>query len=136
MSTYSIDVQVTAPVATTEVPDRVARAVEAIFPSAEIEVQPDQVVAEGHAVEEFGERLREQQILDTARVHLRTRMEGDTIRFRLKKQAAFLGDVNFAVGNPDELGDIQVEIRVREPTPEAFLDDVTPGTDDEGTLPE
>lgn len=136
MSTYSIDVQVTAPVATTEVPNRVARAIEAIFPSTDIEIESDQVTAEGHAVEQFSNRLHEQQILDTARAHLRTRIEGDTIRFRLKKQAAFMGDVNFAVGNPDELGDIEVEIRVREPTPEAFLDEVAPGTAEDGTPPE
>lgn len=133
MSTYSIDVRVSAPVATTEVPDRVARAIQSLFPNAEIEIMPDRVVAEGHTLDQFSERLREQQILDTARAHLRTRIEGDRIRFRLKKQAAFLGDVNFAVGNPDELGDIEVEIRVREPAPRTFLDEVVPATDEDGT---
>lgn len=133
MSTYSIDVRVSAPVATTEVPDRVARAIESLFPNADIEIMPDRVVAEGHSLVQFSERLREQQILDTARAHLRTRIEGNTIRFRLKKQAAFMGDVNFAVGNPDELGDIDVEIRVREPTPDAFLDTVAPATDEDGS---
>lgn len=132
MSTYSIDVTVSAPVATTEVPDRVARAIEALFPSADIDIGSERVIAEGHALEQFSDRLREQQILDTARAHLRTRIDGDTIRFRLKKQAAFIGDVNFAVGNPDELGDIEVEILVRDPTPEAFLDTVAPATDEEG----
>lgn len=133
MSTYSIDVRVSAPVKTTEVPERVARAIEELFPNAEVEIEPDRVTATGHTVDRFGERLREQQILDTARSHLRTRIDGDTIRFRLKKQAAFVGDVNFGVGNLDELGEINVEIQVTDPSPMAFLDEFVPETDEDGT---
>jgi predicted RNA binding protein with dsRBD fold (UPF0201 family) len=133
VSAYSIDVTVSAPVKTTEVPERVARAIETLFPNAEVEIEPDRVTATGHTVDTFGTRLREQQILDTARAHLRTRIDGDTIRFRLKKQAAFVGDVNFGVGNPDELGEITVTIRVSDPEPMAFLDEVVPETDDDGT---
>lgn len=133
MNAYSIAVTVSAPVKTTEVPERVARAIEALFPNATLEIEPDRVTAKGHTVERFGERLQEQQILDTARAHLRTRIDGDTIRFRLKKQAAFVGDVNFGVGNVDELGEIEVEIRVTDPSPMAFLDEVAPETDEDGT---
>lgn len=133
MSAYSIDVRVSAPVKATEVPERVARAIDALFPNADVEIEPDRVTATGHTVDAFAERLREQQILDTARAHLRNRIDGDTIRFRLKKQAAFVGDVNFGVGNLDELGEINVEIRVSEPSPLAFLDEVVPETDEDGT---
>jgi predicted RNA binding protein with dsRBD fold (UPF0201 family) len=48
----------------------------------------------------------------------------------LKKQAAFEGVVNFAVGEPDELGEIDVEVRVREPDVESFVDYVAPETDE------
>jgi predicted RNA binding protein with dsRBD fold (UPF0201 family) len=53
--------------------------------------------------------LREQEILDTARsVMLQCRV-GKTIQFRLNKQAAFMGMVNFP---PEEepLGSIHVQI--------------------------
>ena len=50
--------------------------------------------------------------------------------FALKKQAAFEGVVNFAVGEPDELGEIDVTVRVREPDVESFVDYVAPETDD------
>lgn len=130
---YSVDVRVTAPVNPTEVPDRVARAVTTLFPDAEVEGGPDRVVARGHSLERFSERLHEQQILDAARAHLRGRVDGDRIEFRLKKQAAFVGVVNFAVGNPDELGDVTVTVTVHRPTPAALLDIVAPETDAEGT---
>lgn len=133
MTAYSIDVSVSAPVKPTEVPERVARAIEELFPNAVVEIERDRVTATGHTVDRFGERLREQQILDTARSHLRTQIETDTIRFRLKKQAAFVGDVNFGVGNLDELGEITVEIQVSDPSPMAFLDEVVPETDEDGT---
>lgn len=133
MSAYRITVTVSAPIAGTEVPDRVARAVENLFPEAELTVGTDRVEGEAHAVETFSERLKEQQILDTARSHLRERIEGETIRFRLKKQAAFVGMVNFSVGNPDELGDIEVAIRIEEPEPEVFVEELAPPTDADGT---
>ncbi|GAD51336.1 hypothetical protein MBEHAL_0096 [Halarchaeum acidiphilum MH1-52-1] len=68
MSTvYSVDVEIRAPVQPTEVPDRVARAVETLFPNADIEVGPEAVVASTHELEAFREALFEQRILDTAR---------------------------------------------------------------------
>lgn len=133
MTAYRITVRVRAPVAGTEVPDRVARAIENLFPEAELTVGTDRIEGEAHAVDTFGERLHEQQILDTARSHLRENIEGDTIRFRLKKQAAFVGKVNFSVGNPDELGDIEVSIHVDEPAPELFVEELAPETDEDGT---
>jgi predicted RNA binding protein with dsRBD fold (UPF0201 family) len=50
--------------------------------------------------------------------------------FDLKKQAAFEGIVNFAVGEPDALGDIHVDVQVREPDVESFIDYVAPATDE------
>ena len=74
--------------------------------------------------------LHEQEILDTARRVFRRNMADNGFSFALKKQAAFEGVVNFAVGDPDELGDIEVDVRVREPTVEEFIDYVAPETDE------
>jgi predicted RNA binding protein with dsRBD fold (UPF0201 family) len=127
---YSIDVQITAPVRDTEVPDRIADAITNVFPDADVEERHGEIVAETHSVEHFSELLHRQEILDTARGEFFSDRRGDTLSFSLKKQAAFQGVVNFAVGNPDELGDIHVRIRVTEPTVEEFVDHVAPPTEE------
>ena len=127
---YSVDVNVSAPVRDTEVTDRVVDAVRNLFPEAEIERQPGRVVAETHSLEHFSELLHRQEILDTARREFDKRRSGDAFSFTLKKQAAFKGVVNFAVGNPDELGDIEVHVTVRDPSVDEFVDHVAPPTEE------
>ncbi|WP_188873043.1 coaE operon protein [Halarchaeum rubridurum] len=125
-------------------PDRVARAVETLFPTAAVEVGPDEVVATTHDVEAFREALFEQRILDTARsAFLDGRTDaggatggdgasddenGETFAFDLKKQAAFRGVVNFSVGSAAELGDVHVEVTVREPSVDEFIAYLAPET--------
>jgi len=133
---YSVDVRVTAPVNPTELEDRVADAITTLFPGAEVETQGSRVVAETHTVEEFRERLFEQRILDTARKQFRANQTADGFSFDLKKQAAFNGTVNFAVGNPDELGDLHVEVTVREPDVDQFVRYLAPETEEGEPLEE
>jgi predicted RNA binding protein with dsRBD fold (UPF0201 family) len=131
MSTvYSVDVRIVAPVEDTEVTDRVADAVTNLFPEAETEPRPGEVVATGHSMDHFSELLHRREILDTARREFFDTLEGDTFSFSLKKQAAFQEVVNFSVGNPDELGDIDVRVTVTQPTPEEFVDHVAPPTEE------
>jgi hypothetical protein len=127
---YSVDVRVVAPVRDTEVTDRVADAVRNLFPNADLTHEAGRVVAESHSMERFSERLHEQEILDSARREFFRRADDEGFSFALKKQAAFKGVVNFAVGNPDELGDIDVHVTVREPSVEAYIDAVAPETED------
>ncbi|WP_135823474.1 RNA-binding domain-containing protein [Halorussus ruber] len=127
---YSIDVQITAPVKDTEIADRVATAIANIFPGAEPDEQHGEVAAEVHSLDHFSELLHRQEILDTARGEFFGSRRGDTFSFDLKKQAAFQDVVNFAVGNPDELGDIHVRVRVEEPSVEEFVDHIAPPTEE------
>jgi predicted RNA binding protein with dsRBD fold (UPF0201 family) len=127
---YSIDVEITAPVNDTEVTDRVADAITNLFPEAEIESRPGELRATAHSMEHFSERLHEQAILDTARGAFFGGQAGETFEFELKKQAAFRGVVNFAVGDGSELGEIHVTVRVEEPDVEAFIDHIAPPTED------
>ena len=127
---YSVDVRVVAPVRDTEVSDRVADAVRNLFPSADVSREAGQVVAESHSMERFSERLHEQEILDSARREFFRRADDEGFSFALKKQAAFKDVINFSVGNPDELGDIDVHVTVREPSVEAYIDAVAPETRD------
>mgnify|MGYP002761231566 CR=1 FL=1 len=127
---YRIDVRVIAPVRDTEVTDRVADAVRNLFPNAEIREEPGRLVADSHSMDAFSERLHEQEILDTARKEFFRRADDEGFTFALKKQAAFRGVINFAVGNPDELGDIEVQVTVHDPDVEGVVDHVAPPTED------
>lgn len=131
MSTvYSVDVQVTAPVEDTEVTDRVADAITNIFPTAEPTFADGRLTAEVHDLSHLSELLHREEILDTARGVFFDTLEADTFTFDLKKQAAFEGRINFAVGGPSELGDMHVEVTVTEPSAEAFIDAIAPPTED------
>jgi predicted RNA binding protein with dsRBD fold (UPF0201 family) len=126
---YRIDVAVTAPVNDTEVTERVVTAVENLVPGADIERAPGEVRAETHSLDHFSDLLHEQEILDSARSEFFADRRGDVVSVALKKQAAFEGVVNFAVGEPDEPGDIHLRVRVHEPSVEEYIDYVAPPTE-------
>lgn len=127
---YSVDARIETPVNDTEVTDRVIDAVVTLFPDTEVESEPGRVVGETHSLEGFSDVLHEQEILDTARRQFESNVDGDTFSFALKKQAAYEGIVNFAVGDTDELGDITVDVTVREPSVGEYIDHVAPPTRD------
>jgi predicted RNA binding protein with dsRBD fold (UPF0201 family) len=127
---YSVDVQITAPVNDTEVTDRVVDAIHNVFPNATVEERPGELVAEAHELETLSEHLHREEILDAARSVFFDDRQGDTFTFDLKKQAAFEGVVTFAVGNPSELGDVHVRVRVEEPSVEDVIDQIAPRTEE------
>jgi len=127
---YSVDVRIETPVNDTEVTDRVADAVQNVFPDAEPVHEDGRMGATTHTLDAFADVLYEQEILDTARRVFTQNATESGFSFDLKKQAAFEGVVNFAVGEPDALGDIHVDVQVREPDVDAFIDYVAPATDD------
>jgi predicted RNA binding protein with dsRBD fold (UPF0201 family) len=127
---YSVDAEITAPVYDTEVTDRVADAIVNVFPGADPEFRHGELTATVHDLEHLSELLHRQEILDTARGVFFDERRGDSFSFRLKKQAAFEGVVNFAVGDSGELGDISVRVRVEEPSVEEFVDHIAPPTED------
>ncbi|MFB6164862.1 MAG: RNA-binding domain-containing protein [Haloarculaceae archaeon] len=127
---YSVDVEITAPVYDTEVTDRVRDAIWNLFPNAELTETPGELRGETHSLETFSEHLHRQEILDAARTVFFDDQRGDAFSFDLKKQAAFEDVVSFAVGNPSELGDIHVRVRVEEPDVETYVDHVAPPTEE------
>ena len=127
---YRVDVEVTAPVFDTEVTSRVADAITNLFPGIELEEGPGELRGTTHSLEHFSEQLHTQEILDTARSVFFENRRGQAFSFSLKKAAAFQGRVNFSVGEPDELGEIAVRVRVDEPDLEAYVDHVAPPTED------
>lgn len=127
---YKVDVEITAPVYDTEVTDRVADAIHAVFPEADLEHREGELAGTAHSMEHLSELLHEREILDTARDQFFANRRGDGFSFALKKQAAYQGVVTFAVGKPDELGEIHVHVQVEEPSLEAYVDHVAPRTEE------
>ncbi|PSQ43373.1 coaE operon protein [Halobacteriales archaeon SW_7_68_16] len=130
MTAYRVTVSIEAPVHGTEIGERVADAVRELFPEADVEGHSDRVTGTAHTLDTFSERLHEQAILDTARSVFFDGRHEDGFRFAVKKAAAFRGLVNFAVGTPDELGEIEVAVTVDAPGVEAYIDHVAPPTED------
>lgn len=127
---YQIDVTATAPVYPTERRERVATAITNVFPEAELTHEDDRIVATSHSLEALSDALHDREILDTARGTFFDGRDGNRFSFRLKKQAALGEIVTFAVGEPAELGDIDVEVVVHSPSVESFVDHVAPPTQD------
>jgi predicted RNA binding protein with dsRBD fold (UPF0201 family) len=107
----TIDVSVYSLVNPTERVERVADAIENIFPGLIMEIQDTRIEALGgpEAIENFRKLLREQRILDAARSVIFEGKMGNKIQFSLNKQAAFMGKLSFP---PEEepLGSIHVQI--------------------------
>ncbi len=106
-------VKVSALVYPTELPEKVKKAINNLFP-VELHLQDFGIPAlcgEGdlESLRLLHPRLREERILDTARHILLIGVEGNTTQFRLNKQVAFAGKVNFPAGE-ESLGSIYVEI--------------------------
>ena len=127
---YRVDVRIETPVNPTEVTDRVVDTIHNLFPGAEVERRSEAVVATTHSLDFFSDLLHRQEILDSARNRFFDGRDGSDFEFRLKKQAAFQGVINFAVGDPDELGDLTIRVQVHEPSVEKYVDHVAPPTED------
>ncbi|ERH09921.1 MAG: hypothetical protein J07HX64_01686 [halophilic archaeon J07HX64] len=127
---YTLEAEITAPVYDTELTERVTEAITGVFPDADTEFEHGELRATVHNLEHLSELLHRQSILDTARGVFFGNQRGDTFSFRIKKQAAFVGVVNFVVDDPGELGAIAVRVRVEEPSVEAVINNVAPPTED------
>ena len=127
---YRIDARIVAPVHDTEVTDRVEDAVRALFPDVEFDHADGELVGETHSLEQFSERLHDQEILDTTRREFFKHADDEGFAFALKKQAAFKSVINFSVGSTDELGDVEVVVTVHDPDVESYIDHVAPPTEE------
>jgi predicted RNA binding protein with dsRBD fold (UPF0201 family)/adenylate kinase family enzyme len=128
----SIRTTVSALVFPTEVEERVRKSIESIFPGARLalvkkEGYVDRLEGEAQSLDELHHLLRKQKILDTARHFMFTGLKGREIEFKLNKQAALMGYVNF-LDHEVALGGIYVTIEAGEP--ELVIDWLAPVTKD------
>lgn len=109
----NIMVRVSALVYPTEIEEKVRIALTNLFPVEFIlrDFGVPQIYGEGdiECLRKLHMLLREFRILDTARRILINGSDGNSTQFRLNKQVAFVGKVNFAEGE-ESLGSINVEI--------------------------
>ena len=109
----NIKVTISALVHPTEVREKVETALTNILP-VELQLQDSkipQLYGEGglESLRKLHSLLRQQEILDTARKVLLSRTRGCATEFRLSKQVAFVGKVNFPAAE-ESLGSIHMEI--------------------------
>jgi predicted RNA binding protein with dsRBD fold (UPF0201 family) len=106
-----MEVHVYSIIRPTERVDLVVGAIERIFPGLVMDIRSDRVEAyDGlDSLRTLHRLFREQKILDTARAVMTEGLLGDVLSFKLNKQAALMGKVNFP---PEEepLGSIHVQI--------------------------
>ncbi len=113
MREMDVNVTVRTQLNPTESREALEEAVGNLFPDAEFEEGDDELVARSETVERLRELIAEQEINETAREQLRDAALGDTLVFRLSKQPATVGRVNFDVGG-HELGALRVRIEAED----------------------
>ena len=112
---------VRTPLHATERRDSVEDAVRSLFPDAEFEEEGSTLVGRSEDPERLRELVENQDIHETVREELADSVVGNTLVFRLSKQPATVGRLNFAVGG-HELGALRVRV---ETDPEDFIRYVT-----------
>jgi len=118
-----ISVQVEADINPTENEDKVKRAIENIFGSLELEIEPQRqgslLVGRGRGIDALTKLfnlLRRERIRDAARGALYEGLSGKSIIFYLNKQVAYVGHVSFSKPVAESpLGPIKVEIECDNP---------------------
>ena len=114
-----VKIKVTAPIKSTEDSSRVKQAVLNIFPDAAIEEHEGKLEGTASNAENLKRMLETQKIRDTARWFLKKNVKDGKLSFKLNKQAAYAGKVNFAIfAHP--MGEIEVQI---EPEENESIDD-------------
>lgn len=117
-----VDITVRTPLHPTERRESVEEAVRGLFPDAEFEEDDGTLVARSEDADRLRELVGTQEIHETVREKLEESAVGNTLVFRLSKQPATVGRLNFDVGG-HELGALRV--RVETGDTDAFVDYVT-----------
>lgn len=112
----ALRIHVRAPLRATEDPTKVAKAIEALFPGAEVMLTEAEATAVAPSLDRLRELVRSQRIPDTARGVMLGGLaeDGASARFLLGKQAAAVGRAHFGpLRSP--LGDLEVALFGDEP---------------------
>ncbi len=119
-------VTIECPVNPSEDPEKVASAIFAIFPDAELE-STDSGFSGTATIDHFSKLIRKQKILDATRGVMIKNRRGDRTWVNLNKQVATVGKVSFTDKNP-VLG--AIEVCIADDDIEGLIDIVAPVTVD------
>ncbi|MDR0791305.1 MAG: hypothetical protein LBE47_02070 [Methanomassiliicoccaceae archaeon] len=120
-------IRISCPIFPSEDPERVMRAVSNIFPDAALDVNENMITAEQTDMRHFGEQIRRQRILDTARSVMIKGRKGERSVFHMNKQTAYAGKISF-VEEKTILGTIKVTLEADDIT--EFIERIAPQTVD------
>jgi predicted RNA binding protein with dsRBD fold (UPF0201 family) len=114
------EVVVSARVFPTEDVEKVIEAISNIFDYDELEIGDGYVKVMGNrsSLQFMKESLEKRRIREVARRIFLNGMEGDVLTFKISKQAAFVGNINFVEDDVSPLGDIEVRIQ---PNPDLLI---------------
>ncbi|MEA2053846.1 MAG: RNA-binding domain-containing protein [Candidatus Thermoplasmatota archaeon] len=120
-----MNIEIIVPVKNTEDSSKVKQALFNIFPDAVIEEKEGMLIGKAKSFENFKKLLEMQRIRDTVKVFLGKRVRNGTLSFKLNKEAAYAGKINFViVSHP--MGEIKVTIKEKnEEALEEFIDWLT-----------
>jgi len=114
-----VKIELRVGVKNTEDATRIKQALLNLFPDAKVEEEGNIMVGISGDARNFKDMLKNQQIRDTARQFLGRRIRNGILSFKLNKQAAYAGKINFAVVS-HPMGEIEVKIT---PEGEESIDD-------------
>jgi predicted RNA binding protein with dsRBD fold (UPF0201 family) len=120
-------VKITCPVFPSEDPEKVRKAILNIFPDAVLDIREDAIDAVSPDMRNFGEQIRRQRILDSARSVMMKGRRGERSSFSLNKQAAYAGRISFTEERT-VLGTIKVTLEAEDIT--TFIELLAPRTVD------
>ncbi|NLI74540.1 MAG: hypothetical protein GX369_07210 [Euryarchaeota archaeon] len=93
----------------TEDPEKVRQSLLNLFPESDLEEYDGHITAQTMSGERLRQLIIDHHIRDTARSIMLHGRSGNTIRFKLNKQVAYINKISFVEGNP-ALGAIDVKI--------------------------
>ena len=91
----------------TESPEKIMEGIKKIFTDAKLLIDGNHIIGESTNIDRFKELLRSQAILDTGRMVMENGINGKSTTFKINKQAAYAGMLNF---DEDVHGGITVKI--------------------------
>lgn len=115
-----------------EDPDKVAEAINNLFPLVDLKVTDKFLTGESTdlaSLRDFKNKLGLQAIRDTARGMLKKGRKENLVRFSLNKQAATVGKISFS-DDDTPLGPIEVSIEAEEVG--ELIDHIAPGKEERG----
>lgn len=109
MNEFNFIVEIRCPIFPTEEKETLVHCISNVFPKTQWEISDDEVIGKSKYLTRFKKILKDMQIRDTAREHMKERVVEDKCLFALSKQATCTAKVNFSE-EEKPLGELEVKI--------------------------